>query len=197
MNKNCFGLLVATVLSLGLLAGCGQGKEAPADIESPAVNQSAQTDDSVNEVTEVTGPIFREDRFTASQLEFLQNEIGATTEGGQIVLYLDKGPIDDELDVAVNQEQFVEVYEWQEDGLHHWRFHFCDDADTYEYKIGPVKSSGDPLEEHSDINVFRQDMSNYIDLETIEAEVQQGDWQALYDYFADEQYWSMNYAIIS
>lgn len=197
MNKNCFGLLVATVLSLGLLAGCGQGKEAPADIESLAVNQSAQTDDSVNEVTEVTGPIFREDRFTASQLEFLQNEIGATTEGGQIVLYLDKGPIDDELDVAVNQEQFVEVYEWQEDGLHHWRFHFCDDADTYEYKIGPVKSSGDPLEEHSDINVFRQDMSNYIDLETIEAEGQQGDWQALYDYFADEQYWSMNYAIIS
>ena len=111
-------------------------------------------------------------------------------------MYLDKGPIDDDLDVVVNQEQFVEVYEWQEDGLHHWRFHFCDDADTYEYKIGPVKSSGDQLDEYPDINVFRQDMSNYIDLETIESEVLQGDWQALYDYFTGEQYWAINYAII-
>ena len=59
-----------------------------------------------------------------------------------------------------------------------------------------VKSSGDQLDEYPDINVFRQDMSNYIDLETIEAEVQQGDWQALYNYFASEQYWASNYAIL-
>lgn len=196
MIKSHFGMLVVVLLSLGLLASCGQGKEVPAGLELSAASQPTRTDDSANEETEVTGPIFREDRFTADQLEFLQNEIGATTEGGQIVLYLDKGPIDDELDVAVNQDQLVEVFKWQEDGLHHWRYHFCDDADTYEYKIGPVKSSDDPLEEYSDIDVFRQDMSNYIDLEKIEAEVQQGDWQALYDYFAGEQYWSINYAII-
>lgn len=197
MIKNCFGILVAALLSLGLLESCGQGKEVLADTGLPVASQPTRTDNSANEETEVTGPIFREDRFTADQLEFLQNEIGATTEGGQIVLYLDKGSIDDKLDVAVNQEQLVEVFKWQEDGLHHWRYHFCDDADTYKYKIGPVKSSDDPLEEYSDINVFRQDMSNYIDLATFEADVQKGDWQALYDYFADEQYWSMNYAIIS
>lgn len=193
MYKSEFGILVAMALSLSLLSGCGQSLEAQTDTDLPTASQSIQ-DERPSE--EIAGPIFREERFSADQLEFLQNEIGATTEGGQIVLYLDKGPIDDELDVAVNQEQFVEVYEWQDDGLHHWRFHFCDDSDTYEYKIGPVKSSGDPLEEHSDINVFRQDMSNYIDLETIEAEVQQGDWQALYNYFASEQYWASNYAIL-
>ncbi|MBM6725146.1 hypothetical protein [Pseudoflavonifractor phocaeensis] len=193
MYKSEFGILVAMALSLSLLSGCGQSLEAQTDTDLPTASQSIQ-DERPSE--EIAGPIFREERFSADQLEFLQNEIGATTEGGQIVLYLDKGPIDDELDVAVNQEQFVEVYEWQDDGLHHWRFHFCDDSDTYEYKIGPVKSSGDPLEEHSDINVFRQDMSNYIDLETTEAEVQQGDWQALYNYFASEQYWASNYAIL-
>lgn len=194
MYKSQFSILVATALSLSLLAGCGQGLEAQTDTDLPTASQSIQ-DERPSE--EIAGPIFREERFSADQLEFLQNEIGATTEDGQIVLYLDKGPIDDELDVAVNQEQFVEVYEWQEDGLHHWRFHFCGDSDTYEYKIGPVKSSGDPLEEYSDINVFRQDMSNYIDLETIEAEVQQGDWQGLYDFFVSEQYWAANYIIIS
>ena len=193
MYKSEFGILVAMALSLSLLSGCGQSLEAQTDTDLPTASQSIQ-DERPSE--EIAGPIFREERFSADQLEFLQNEIGATTEGGQIVLYLDKGPIDDELDVAVNQEQFVEVYEWQDDGLHHWRFHFCDDSDTYEYKIGPVKSSGDPLEEHSDINVFRQDMSNYIDLETTEAEVQQGDWQALYNHFASEQYWASNYAIL-
>lgn len=193
MKKKFLGALVATVLSLGLLVGCGVGDGDPVNTGTPADSQSIQDEPPAEETS---GPIFREDRFTADQLEFLQNEIGATTEGGQIVLYLDKGPIDDELDVAVNQEQFVEVYEWQDDGLHHWRFHFCDDADTYEYKIGPVKSSGDQLDEYPDINVFRQDMSNYIDLETIESEVLQGDWQALYDYFTSEQYWAINYAII-
>ena len=193
MYKSEFGILVAMALSLSLLSGCGQSLEAQTDTDLPTASQSIQ-DERPSE--EIAGPIFREERFSADQLEFLQNEIGATTEGGQIVLYLDKGPIDDELDVAVNQEQFVEVYEWQDDGLHHWRFHFCDDADTYEYKIGPVKSSGDQLDEYPDINVFRQDMSNYIDLETIEAEVQQGDWQALYNYFASEQYWASNYAIL-
>jgi len=193
MYKSEFGILVAMALSLSLLSGCGQSLEAQTDTDLPTASQSIQ-DERPSE--EIAGPIFREERFSADQLEFLQNEIGATTEGGQIVLYLDKGPIDDELDVAVNQEQFVEVYEWQDDGLHHWRFHFCDDSDTYEYKIGPVKSSGDQLDEYPDINVFRQDMSNYIDLETIEAEVQQGDWQALYNYFASEQYWASNYAIL-
>lgn len=193
MYKSEFGILVAMALSLSLLSGCGQSLEAQPDTDLPTASQSIQ-DERPSE--EIAGPIFREERFSADQLEFLQNEIGATTEGGQIVLYLDKGPIDDELDVAVNQEQFVEVYEWQDDGLHHWRFHFCDDSDTYEYKIGPVKSSGDQLDEYPDINVFRQDMSNYIDLETIEAEVQQGDWQALYNYFASEQYWASNYAIL-
>lgn len=193
MYKSEFGILVAMALSLSLLSGCGQSLEAQTDTDLPTASQSIQ-DERPSE--EIAGPIFREERFSADQLEFLQNEIGATTEGGQIVLYLNKGPIDDELDVAVNQEQFVEVYEWQDDGLHHWRFHFCDDSDTYEYKIGPVKSSGDQLDEYPDINVFRQDMSNYIDLETIEAEVQQGDWQALYNYFASEQYWASNYAIL-
>lgn len=193
MYKSEFGILVAMALSLSLLSGCGQSLEAQTDTDLPTASQSIQ-DERPSE--EIAGPIFREERFSADQLEFLQNEIGATTEGGQIVLYLDKGPIDDELDVAVNQEQFVEVYEWQDDGFHHWRFHFCDDSDTYEYKIGPVKSSGDQLDEYPDINVFRQDMSNYIDLETIEAEVQQGDWQALYNYFASEQYWASNYAIL-
>ena len=193
MKKKFLGALVATVLSLGLLVGCGVCDGDPVNTGTPADSQSIKDEPPAEETS---GPIFREDRFTADQLEFLQNEIGTTAEGGQIVLYLDKGPIDDDLDVVVNQEQFVEVYEWQEDGLHHWRFHFCDDADTYEYKIGPVKSSGDQLDEYPDINVFRQDMSNYIDLETIESEVLQGDWQALYDYFTSEQYWAINYAII-
>ena len=193
MKKKSLGALVATVLSLGLLVRCGVGDGDPVNTGTPADSQSIKDEPPAEETS---GPIFREDRFTADQLEFLQNEIGTTAEGGQIVLYLDKGPIDDDLHVVVNQEQFVEVYEWQEDGLHHWRFHFCDDADTYEYKIGPVKSSGDQLDEYPDINVFRQDMSNYIDLEPIESEVLQGDWQALYDYFTGEQYWAINYAII-
>ena len=193
MKKKFLGALIVSVLSLSLLVGCGVGDGGRVNTGSPADIQSIQDEPTAEETS---GPIFREDRFTADQLEFLQDEIGTTAEGGQIVLYLDKGPIDDDLDAAVNQEQFVEVYEWQEDGLHHWRFHFCDDADTYECKIGPVKSSGDQLDEYPDINVFRQDMSKYIDIETIESEVSQGDWQALYDYLTVEQYWAINYAII-
>ena len=200
-TRRIFLMLLALVMSIGLLAGCQSNEsDKPDDSTPPEETVSASNNedttgsgtldeledigDAIMEIVDSDDPQFRPGYFTDAQLEYIETNIGTTTENEQIVLYQDPGPMEDEYDYMLNRYQTIKVFKWEGETLTCTGYLFGRDEDGYD------------AAKHASPTLSRE--NSYLTLDMIEDEpdVILGDWQSLYDFFQNDSYYSLDFVII-
>ena len=211
--RRIFLMLLTLVMSIGLLTGCQSDEPDNTTPPEETVSASDNEDttgsgtldeledigDAIMDIVDSDDPQFRPGYFTDAQLEYIETNIGTTTENEQIVLYQDPGPMEDEYDYMLNRYQTVEVYKWDGETLTCTGYLFGRDEDGYD--AAKHASPTLPREEKEYVDEYYlviENQNSYLTLDMIEDEpdVILGDWQSLYDFFQNDSYYSLDFVII-
>lgn len=215
-TRRIFLMLLALVMSIGLLAGCQSNESDESDNATPPEETVSASDnedttssgtldeledigDAIMEIVESDDPQFRPGYFTDAQLEYIETNIGTTTENEQIVLYQDPGPMEDEYDYMLNRYQTIKVFKWEGETLTCTGYLFGRDEDGYD--AAKHASPTLPREEKEYVDEYYlviENQNSYLTLDMIEDEpdIILGDWQSLYDFFQNDSYYSLDFVII-
>lgn len=211
--RRIFLMLLTLVMSIGLLTGCQSDEPDNTTPPEETVSASDNEDstgsgtldeledigDAIMEIVDSDDPQFRPGYFTDAQLEYIETNIGTTTENEQIVLYQDPGPMEDEYDYMLNRYQTIKVFKWEGETLTCTGYLFGRDEDGYDAaKHASPTLSREEKEYVDEYYLVIENQNSYLTLDMIEDEpdVILGDWQSLYDFFQNDSYYSLDFVII-